>query len=207
MTPQQPIQTFLNELASSASTPGGGGAAALSGAMGAALVSMVCNLTIGKKKYADVELQMREILSKSEALRQQLTTLIDDDVTAFNGVMAGYGLPKSTAAEQAARTAAIQAASKQATIVPLNTARACGQVIRLAKPTAELGNQNIISDVGAAVTAAYSGLQTSALNVLINLSNIQDEPFVNEHRAALEGLLTEYEPLARELYEFVKAKL
>lgn len=207
MTPQKTIQTFLDELASSSSTPGGGGAAALSGAMGAALVSMMCNLTIGKKKYADVEAQMTEILAQSEALRQRLTALIDEDVVAFNEVMAAYGLPKATDEEKAARTAAIQEASKKATIVPLNAAQTCGEVIALAKPAAEMGNVNVVSDVGAAAATAEAGLKLSALNVLINLGAIKDEAFVKEYRAKLEDIQTEYGSLADEVYEFVKGKL
>jgi formiminotetrahydrofolate cyclodeaminase len=207
MLSQQTIQTFLDELASSASTPGGGGAAALSGAMGAALISMVCNLTIGKPNYADVENQMQEILGKSEALRQELSQLVTDDVSAFNEVMAAYRLPKATDDEKSSRNQAIQEASKKATIVPLKAAQACAEVIALAKPAAEMGNINVISDVGAAVTAAQSGMKTSALNVLINLGAIKDEAFVNQHREALDEILAESEPLANQVYELVKGKL
>ena len=206
MSQQQPIQQFLDDLASSASTPGGGGAAALSGAMGAALVSMVCNLTIGKKKYAEVEPQMKELLEQTEQLRSQLTALIADDVAAFNSVMDAYRLPKATDEEKSARTAAIQEASKQATIIPLQAAQACAKVIELAKPAAKMGNSNVVSDVGAAVTAAQSGLKTSALNMLINLGTITDEAFVTEHRGKLDQIIEASEPLAQEVYEFVKGK-
>jgi len=96
------IQTFLDGLASSAPTPGGGGAAAISGAMGAALLSMVCNLTIGKKKYVEVEEELKQILGQSEALRTELTGMIADDVEAFDAVMGAYGLPKVTDEEKAA---------------------------------------------------------------------------------------------------------
>src|ERR671935_2690213 len=113
------VQTFLDQLASRESTPGGGSAAAIFGAMGAALVSMVCNLTIGKKKYADVEGEMKEVLRKAEAVRHKLTGMIQDDVKAFDMVMGAYGMPKETDAEKAAREKAIQGALKQATDVPL----------------------------------------------------------------------------------------
>src|ERR671925_443302 len=122
MSNNQTVQAFLDELASAAPTPGGGGAAALSGAMGAALVSMVCNLTIGKEKFAGVEAQMQEILSQSEALRTRLTGMIEEDVAAFDTVMAAYRLPKDNDEEKAARIAAIQQASKEATLVPLAAA-------------------------------------------------------------------------------------
>ena len=96
MIKQSAIDKFLHDLASQNATPGGGSAAAIMGAMGAALVAMVCNLTIGKKKYADVEGEMRDLLAKAEALRHKLTGLIEDDVKAFDAVMGAYGMPKET---------------------------------------------------------------------------------------------------------------
>jgi formiminotetrahydrofolate cyclodeaminase len=207
MSNNQTIQTFLDELASAAPTPGGGGAAALSGATGAALVSMVCNLTIGKEKFAGVEIHMQEILSKSETLRARLTEMIEADVTAFNTVMAAYRLPKNSDEEKAARTAAIQEASKKATLVPLAAARACAEVIDLCRPTAEMGNPNVVSDAGVAVLCGQAGLKAAALNVLINLSAIKDEAFVAQHRAELDQLLAGHEALANEVYELVKSRL
>ena len=127
------IQPFLNELASDAPAPGGGSAGAAVGAMGAALVSMVCNLTIGKEKFVAVEPEMKEVLAKSEALRAELTQFITDDTEAFNMVMAAFRRPKETDTEKAARREAIQAATKQATLVPLATARACARVVELSR--------------------------------------------------------------------------
>lgn len=201
------VHSFLDELASAAPTPGGGGAAALSGAMGAALVSMVCNLTIGKEKFAGVESRMQEILRQAELLRGQLTQMIEDDVAAFDTVMAAYRLPKDSDEEKAARTAAIQAASKEATLVPLAAARACAEVIDLCRPTAEMGNLNVVSDAGVAVLCAQTGLKAAALNVLINLGAIKDQTFVAQHRAELDQLLAGHEALANEVYELVKGKL
>ena len=201
------LTAFLDELASAAPTPGGGGAAALSGAMGAALVSMVCNLTIGKEKFAEVEGRMQEILRQSEMLRARLTAMIEEDVAAFDLVMAAYRLPKASDEEKAARTAAIQDASKKATLVPLAAARACAEVIDLCRPTAEMGNPNVVSDAGVAVLCGQAGLKGAALNVLINLGSIKDEIFVAQHRAELDQLLAGHEALANEVYELVKIKL
>lgn len=201
------VHSFLDDLASAAPTPGGGGAAALSGAMGAALVSMVCNLTIGKEKFAGVESRLQEILRQSELLRGQLTQMIEDDVAAFDTVMAAYRRPKNSDEEKAARTAAIQKASKKATLVPLAAARACAEVIDLCRPTAEMGNPNVVSDAGVAVLCAQTGLKAAALNVLINLGAIKDEVFVAQHRAELDQLLAGHEALANEVYELVKGKL
>jgi methenyltetrahydrofolate cyclohydrolase len=207
MSSQQTIQTFLDELASNAPAPGGGGAAALAGATGAALVSMVCNLTLGKEKFASVEPQMQAILARAESLRADLTGLMTEDVTAFNTVMAAYRLPKTTDAEKSARTAAIQKASKTATLAPLRVARACAEVIELSRPVAEMGNPNVLSDAGVAALCAQAGLKSAALNVLINLGAIKDEAFVAHHRAELAQLLTGHEALSNEVYELVKTKL
>ncbi len=207
MSNNQTIQSFLDALASSASTPGGGGAAALAGAMGAALVSMVCNLTIGKEKFAAVEGQMQQILAQSESWRAQLTGMMAEDEAAFDMVMAAYRLPKNSDEEKAARTAAIQEASKKATLVPLAAARACAAVIDLCRPTAEMGNPNVVSDAGVAVLCAQAGLKSAALNVLINLGAIKDQAFVTQQRAELDNILASHEALANEVYELVKNKL
>jgi formiminotetrahydrofolate cyclodeaminase len=207
MSNNQTVQAFLDALASSASTPGGGGAAALAGAMGAALVSMVCNLTIGKDKFAPVEGQMKEILGQAEARRAQLTGMMAEDEAAFELVMEAYRLPKNTDQEKAARTAAIQAASKKATLVPLAAARACAQVIDLCRPTADMGNPNVMSDAGVAVLCAQAGLKSAALNVLINLGAIKDQTFVAEQRAELDQLLAGHQALANQVYELVKKRL
>jgi len=201
------IQNFLDGLASSAPTPGGGGAAAISGAMGAALGSMGCNLTIGKKKYVEVEGELKEILGKSEALRAELTGMIADDVTAFDAVMSAYGLPKETDAQKAARAEAIQAALKTATDVPLACCRACRAVIDLAETVAEKGNLNVISDAGVAVLSAYAGLRSAALNVYINAKGLDDRAFAQERLTALESLLGEAGALNEAIYEVVKAKV
>ncbi|KQO54377.1 MULTISPECIES: methenyltetrahydrofolate cyclohydrolase [unclassified Methylobacterium] len=201
------IQSFLDGLASSAPTPGGGGAAAISGAMGAALLSMVCNLTIGKKKYVEVEGELKEILGKSEALRAELTGMIADDVEAFDAVMGAYGLPKGTDEEKAARAARIQEALKVATDVPLACCRACREVIDLAEAVAEKGNLNVISDAGVAVLSAHAGLRSAALNVYVNAKGLDDRGFADERLKQLEELLGPAGPLNEKIYEVVKAKV
>ena len=207
MAATETIQGFLDELASSAPTPGGGGAAAISGAMGAALLSMVCNLTIGKKKYVAVEAELREILGKSEALRAELTGMIADDVAAFDAVMAAYGLPKDTDEQKAARAERIQAALKVATDVPLACCRVCRQVIDLAETVADKGNLNVISDAGVAVLSAHAGLRSAALNVYVNAKGLDDRTFAESRLSELEGLLGDAGPLNERIYEIVKAKV
>ena len=123
----QSIQFFLDELASKSATPGGGSVAALMGAQSAALTSMVCNLTIGKPKYAEIETEMQALLEKSEALREKLTGLIQTDIDVFNRLMARYALPKESDQEKTLRSEAIQSVLKEATEIPLDCAHACAR--------------------------------------------------------------------------------
>ena len=207
MIKDKPVQTFLDDLASKASTPGGGSAAAIMGAMGAALVSMVANLTVGKKNYEAVDDEMQDLLARSEQVRQKLSDMIKADVDVFDQVMAAYGLPKDTDEDKAARTQRIQSALKEATDVPLACAGLCAEVIQLCKPMAEKGNTNVISDAGVAVLAANAALRSAALNVYINIGGIKDEEFANDRRQQLESLLAGNSELTEEVYELVKSKL
>jgi Methenyl tetrahydrofolate cyclohydrolase len=207
MIKEKSIQLFLDELASKSSTPGGGSAAAITGAMGAALVSMVANLTVGKKNYEAVEADMKAILEQSEKLRGQLTDMIMADVEVFNRVMGAYGMPRDTEEQKAGRTNEIQAALKQATDVPLACAKLCAEVIKLSRLIAEKGNKNVISDAGVAVLAGYAALRSAALNVYINISGIKDEAFVSDRRKQLEAILTGMEGLTEQVYQIVKSRL
>ncbi len=202
-----PLQTFLDRLASGSSTPGGGSAAGVMGAIGAALVSMVCHFTVGREKYAAVDAQMRETLVAAEAARLSLTGAIVADVAVFDQVMAAYGLPKGSENEKVARSAAIQLALKEATDVPLGCARACVDVIRLSASAAAQGNLNVISDAGVAVMAAYAGLKSAALNVYINVGNIKDEAFTSSRVAEVEALVAEAEASVAQVFDAVRAKL
>ena len=201
------IEPFLDQLASSAATPGGGSAAAIIGAMGAALVSMVCNLTVGKKKYADVEGEMKDVLAKTEALRKRLTGMIQDDVKAFDAVMGAYGMPKETDADKAARDKAIQAALKLATEVPLACARAAREVIDLAAIASDKGNLNVISDAGVGVLAGYAALRSAALNVFTNARMITDKTFAEAKLKELNQLLAGAEGATEKAYAVVKGKV
>jgi formiminotetrahydrofolate cyclodeaminase len=201
------IEPFLDALASQSATPGGGSAAAIIGAMGAALVSMVCNLTIGKKKYADVEDEMTNVLNEAERLRRTLTDMIQDDVQAFDAVMGAYRMAKETDAEKAARGEAIQVALKQATVVPLACCKVAREVIDLAGVAAEKGNLNVISDAGVGVLAAYAALRSAALNVYINAKMIADKGFAEASLKELEGLLAGAEDATEKAYSIVKGKL
>jgi formiminotetrahydrofolate cyclodeaminase len=201
------VEPFLDALAGQGATPGGGSAAAIIGAMGAALVSMVCNLTIGKKKYADVEGEMKDVLAKAESLRVKLTGMIEDDVNAFDKVMAAYGMAKDTDADKQAREQAIQAALKQATEVPLHCCHAAREVIDLAATASDKGNLNVISDAGVAVLAAYAALRSAALNVFTNARMITDKPYAEAKLKELNALLAGAEGATEKAYGIVKGKL
>lgn len=207
MTKEQSIQVFLDQLASNSSTPGGGGAAAIMGAMGAALVSMVCNLTIGKEKYKAVEDDLKAVLENSEKLRARLTDMIQADVEVFDRVMAAYGMPKATDEEKAARSTEIQAALKAATDVPLECAKASAEVVRLSRSVAEKGNLNVISDAGVAVVAGFAALKAAALNVKINIGGINDAEFVASRRKQLFEVLDGCGWNTDEIYQIVERKL
>jgi formiminotetrahydrofolate cyclodeaminase len=207
MIKDKPVQVFLDELASKASTPGGGSAAAIMGAMGAALVSMVCNLTVGKKNYEAVDADMRSVLARAEDLRGRLTDMIRADVEVFDQVMGAYGLPKDTDEQKATRSEAIQTALKAATDVPLRCARACAEAIDLSAEAADKGNKNVISDAGVAVLAAYAALRSAALNVYINAGAIKDRAFVDERVKELESILSGSDKKTEEIYALVKSKL
>ena len=201
------IVTFLDELASKQPTPGGGSAAALMGAQAAALVSMVCNLTIGKPKYAEVEVDMQTLLTQAEALRETLIGMIKADVDVFNKLMACYGLPKATDEEKTHRSAQIQLVLRDATEVPLDCAKACAKAMALSRIAAEKGNLGVISDAGVAVMTAYAGLKSAALNVHINAASLKDREFSDATLAELETIMQSAESEANAVYDIVKNKL
>lgn len=198
---------FLDALAAGTPTPGGGGAAAVMGAMGAALVSMVANLTIGKKGYEAHDAEMRALLAASEALRTRLMGMVAEDAAAFDSLMAAYKLPKTTDDEKAQRSAAIQAGLKAATLAPLSCARAAAEGVRLAAQSVEHGNVNVISDVGVGVLASWAALRSAALNVHINAPQIKDRAFADGALRELQTLLAECGPLAESVHERVKARM
>lgn len=198
---------FLDALASGAATPGGGGAAAVMGAMGAGLISMVAHLTIGKKGFDSVDAEMHTLLANSELLRRRLTDMVAADASAFEVLMAAYRQPKSTDAEKAERSAAIQAGLQLATLAPLHCARACADVVRLAMRAVDKCKPQVISDVGVAALAAWAGLQSSALNVSINAPQIKDRGFVDEALRELAGLLEDCARLNGEVSAHVQRTL
>lgn len=194
---------FLDELAAGTATPGGGAAAAHAGAMGAALVAMVARLTIGKKKYAEVEARMHEIVAEAEALRAALAQGAAQDSAAFDEVMAAFRLPKDTDEEKTARAAAIEKATQHAAEVPLEAARLAARVIDLAAELAETANSNAVSDAGSAGAMAGAALHAAALNVKINATSVQDQAAAQRWLSALAG----YQERARQATQRLHAAI
>ena len=168
---------FVDEVSTESPAPGGGSVAALMGSLGAALATMVANLTVGKKGYEAVWTQMAAVSESGQSLKDRLARAVDEDTEAFNRVMDATRLPKSTPEQQADRSTAIQAASTHAAEVPLQTARLCLDAMALAEQAAVSGNRNAASDAGVAALAARAGVEGAVLNVLINLGSIADASF------------------------------
>lgn len=207
MITQQPVASFLDELASGAPTPGGGSAAAIMGAMAAALISMVCNVTLGKKGHEATEDEMKALRDESEKLRADLTCMAADDIAAFDGLMAAYRLPKATDGEKSRRAEVIQTSLRAATETPLACARACAQVVALSKRAAESSFAGVVSDAGVGVLSANTALRSSALNVFINLPSLKDRRFAAAATAEIEQLLNDCARESEIVFELVRSRL
>jgi formiminotetrahydrofolate cyclodeaminase len=180
---------FLDDLADGTATPGGGAVAALTGAQAAALVSMVCRLTLGRKKYAAAAPTLQGLLARAESLRSRLLDLLEQDIQAYEAVMAAYRLPKDTEAQTQARQEAVQQALREATLTPLATMAACVEVLELCPTLLAQGNPNAASDAAAAVIGAFAGLQMAACNVQINLPSLTDSDFAAACTDRMQALL------------------
>jgi len=195
-----PVQEdFIDRVAAGTPTPGGGSAAAHTGALGAALAAMVARLTLGRKKYAEVEPQMLAALDEAESLRRILSDAVEQDAAAFESFMQATKLPKDTDEEKAARTAAIEKATFQAAEIPLNVARQAVRVFELANQAASLGNLNAISDAGSSAAHARAALTAAGLNVRINLLSYANNPRAVEMLAELGKLEARADELQTEL--------
>jgi formiminotetrahydrofolate cyclodeaminase len=198
-----PLKSYCDALASGQPTPGGGSGAALVGALGSALNSMVANFTVGREKFADVEDDVRRLLLESERLRGELERLTQADTEAYGRVAAAQKMPRETDEEKAERRAAMQEALKAAAGVPLAAVRSCHKVLEAAGELVDKGNPNLITDVGVAAKFALAAMECAALNVDINLAYIKDEPYNASCREEMAPLLEEGARLARQVWEKV----
>jgi len=201
------FKEYLDDLASNKPAPGGGSGAAAAGALGISLLSMVANFTIGKKKYQDVEAEIKEILSSTEKLRAKLEGLIDEDVAAYGEISAAYKMPKESDEEKKARTEAIQAALKTAMAVPLAICRNLSEAIKLCGPLLEKGNMNLVSDVGVGAELIAAGFASGLLNVEINLSGIKDSEMVEQIKTELYPKEKEMQIIKEKIVKETKGKI
>lgn len=201
------LTEFINTLGSDAPAPGGGSASALASAQGIALTEMVMNLSIGKKKYAEFETELKEIHEKAVDLKDALTQAIDKDTEAFNDVSAVFSMPKGTDEEKAARKEAMSKALQGAAKTPLETMKLTVDALEITKQAIGKSNTNAASDLGVAALNLNSGLKGSYLNVLINLPGIKDEAFITDIRKEADGYMTKGTQLAEEIYSEIEKGL
>jgi len=203
----QPIRHFLDKLASKSPEPGGGSVAALTGSLGAGLVSMVCSLTLGKEKYKDVQPQVEALIKESEKLRTEMQDLIQKDTEVYGGLSEVYKMPKNTDAEKAARTAKMQEALKLACQVPFEIGLKSLEVAKLAGRAAEIGNVAAVSDAGVAVLLAQACAQSAALNVKINVNSIKDEAYNKQTWSKMQDVLKQVVALEKSVMETTYRKM
>ncbi len=197
---------FLDALADENPTPGGGSAAAHAAAMGAGLVAMVARLSIGKKKFAEVEEEMKAVLAKAEDLRAKLTAAVDEDAASFDAIMQAFKLPKETDAEKAVRSQAIQDATLYAAEIPLQTATNAVRVMELALKVASLGNTNAITDGASGAAMARAALTSAGYNVRINVTSLKDEAKADELVDALKALEAKVDGIEAELHSVLEER-
>ncbi len=203
----QEIQAFTDVLASKASVPGGGGASALVGAVGTALGSMVGALTVGKKKYADVEAEIIELMKKADVVRAELLKQIDEDARVFEPLSKAYGLPKETEEQKAEKEKIMEACLHEACSVPMEIMVKCCEAIELQKEFAAKGSSLAISDAGVGVAFCKAALQGASLNVFINTKSMKQRDYADGLNKQAMDMLAKYVPMADEIYESVFARL
>lgn len=204
---QLSLRNFIQELSSGSATPGGGSAAALCGALGAALSAMVARFTVGREKFRHAWERMEGIKKGADELAARFLSLVQEDTDAYREVIAALGLPKETEEEKALRREAVQKAMKKATSVPLETLRLSEELIQMAKEAVELGNPNTVTDAGAAVHLAHTAAAVAAYNIRINISTLKDDVFVKGCKREVEEILERMEALLAEANGYVNAHL
>jgi glutamate formiminotransferase/formiminotetrahydrofolate cyclodeaminase len=201
------LTDFIDEVSRESPAPGGGSIAALSGALGASLSSMVSNLTANKRGSDAVDKLLNDAAEKCQQIKEELVKAIDEDTNAFNTYMNARRLPNKTSEEKKAREEAMQAGLKQAVMVPLNTAKLSYEAIEIAEVVAKNGNPNSITDVGVGAQSAYTGVLGGIYNVLINLKDIKDKKFVDEMKTVCTELKVKAQKKLSEVLGFVESKL
>ena len=198
-----PCNEFVEVLSSKAAVPGGGGASALVGAVGIALGAMVGNLTVGKKKYAEVEADIIELLDKASALQKELLRLVDEDAVVFEPLSKAYGIPK----DDPSREQVMEDALKLACTVPMDIMRLCARAIELHEEFANKGSVLALSDAGVGAIFCKSALQGASLNVYINTQSMADRNYAGSIEAEADAILGKYCVMADEVFNSVTGRI
>ena len=201
------LTEFADETASESPAPGGGSISAYMGALGAALGSMVANLSSHKRGWDERWEEFSDWAEKGKAYQTELMKLVDEDTNAFNRIMDAFGLPKKTEAEKAARQQAVQEATRYATEVPFKTMRLCYECMSVAKAMAETGNPNSVTDAGVGALAARAGVMGAFLNVKINAAGLEDKAFAADIIRQGEAIAEKASQLEAEILEIVNSKI
>lgn len=200
-------ERFIDALASSAAVPGGGGALGVASSMGIALNNMVCNLTIGKKKYAEFEVEIKEILVKGELLQKKLLYIVQLDAAVFKPLSEAYSLPTTTDAEKEFKLNKLSKCSIKASQVPIMAAEMCVEALELTRRIAEIGSKLVISDSACAAELLLASLKCSRYNVIINQSGIIDEKIRVDFISQIDALVVRGKELANEIEEIVVSRM
>lgn len=198
---------FVEALADKVSVPGGGGAAALGGAIGIALSTMVGNFTVGKKKYAEVEDEVKDLIARGQKVQADLLDLIAKDAEAFEPLSAAYGLPNGTEEEKKFKVETLERESKNAVAVPMEIMRKSYEGIKIHERMGQIGSRMLISDVGCGVVFLRGALIAGQLNVVINLNTIQDEVFIKKTKEEVDHLVKDGIKTADEVYQYVLSQI
>lgn len=201
---QKSCEGFVEVLSSKSPVPGGGGAAALVGAIGMALGSMVCNLTIGKKKFAEHEETLKYILKRAGELEKELLAMIDQDAENFLPLSKAYGLPTTTDEEKEIKAKTMEMSLKLASDVPIRIVRVCYEAIKLHEKLVDKSSRLAISDIGVGVQCLRAAILSGKLNVLININDIKDEEFVNKMSIEMNILVSDGVRICDEVYQQVE---
>lgn len=196
-------EEFVQVLASKAPVPGGGGASALVGAIGVALANMVGSLTVGKKKYIEVEDEMQNMMQKCQSLEKELLTLIARDAEVFEPLSKAYGMPRETEEEKQKKAEVMAVVLKEACSVPYEIMEKCCEAIDLMDDFARKGSRLAVSDAGCAAVCCSAALQAASLNVFINTKSMQDRDYAEEINKKAHKMLDEYTKKAEQVYQYV----
>ncbi|MCQ2508926.1 MAG: cyclodeaminase/cyclohydrolase family protein [Lachnospiraceae bacterium] len=198
---------FVEVLASKAPVPGGGGASALVGALGAALSNMVGSLTVGKKKYAPVEAEIKDLMEKTTKLQNELLALIEKDAEVFEPLSKAYGLPSGTDEEKAEKAKVMEACLKEGASAPMDIMRKICEVIKMIGVFAEKGSVLAVSDAGVSAAFCAAALKGASLNVYINTKSMKDREYAAQLNAEVDEMLATYVPMAEGIFDSVAGKL